>query len=163
MGTVLHESIGEAIITHGICASCASKFFGDLGLDLNTFLDSMGVPVVVVDSNVCIRAANGQARAFLQKDFSVIENYLGGDVFECLNAKQPGGCGHTVHCSGCAIRNTVTDTFQTGKSHHKVPAILNRETPDSCRKVALLISTEKVAGVVMLRIDEVGGCDTAAH
>jgi len=132
-----------------------------LGQDLNTFLDSMGVPVVVVDANVCIRAANGQARAFLQKDFSVIVNYLGGDVFECLNAKLPGGCGHTVHCSGCAIRNTVTETFRTGRSHLKVPAILNRDTPDNCRKVALLISTEKVAGVVMLRIDEVGDGEAA--
>ena len=163
MGPAQQDNQGDAIITHGICATCTSKFFGDLGLDLNTLLDSMGVPVVVVDAAASVKAANRQARAFIRKDFPSVENYLIGDVFECLHAKQPGGCGHTVHCSGCTIRNTVTDTFHTGKSHLKVPSILNRDTPDDCGKVDLLISTEKVAGVVVLRIDEVGGSGSSGH
>ena len=159
MGVAYSERLAETVITHGICEKCASKIFGKLGLDLNAFLDSMGVPVVVVDATVRVKAANRQARAFLQKEFSDIGEYMGGDAFECVHSKLPEGCGNTIHCSGCAIRKAVTDTFQTGKSHLKVPAILNREMASDCRKVALLISTEKVADVVVLRIDEVGDGD----
>ncbi len=49
------------------------------------------------------------------------------------------------------------DTFQTGKSHLNTPACLNRGDPDDCRKIDMLISTEKVMDVVLLRIDEFGG------
>lgn len=155
MGSTASDFHSAAIITHGICEECAAKFFGKLGVELNAFLDRIGVPVVVVDSKVSVKAANRQARALLQKNIPSSDDYMVGDAFECVHAKLPGGCGNTIHCSGCAIRNLVTDTYQTGMSHLKVPAYLNRETADDCRKVNLLISTEKVAGVVALRIDEV--------
>jgi hypothetical protein len=68
----------------------------------------------------------------------------------------PEGCGKTVHCSGCAIRNTVMDTFQSGKSHLAVEAPLVYGTPDNRHEISFLISTEKVKDVVLLRIDTVG-------
>jgi hypothetical protein len=47
------------------------------------------------------------------------------------------------------------DTFRSGKSHLRTPAYLNRGNPDDFEKIDFLISTEKVKGVVMLRIDKV--------
>lgn len=47
------------------------------------------------------------------------------------------------------------DTFQSGESHLKTPAYLNTGTPDDCKKVDFLISTEKVKEVVLLRIDKI--------
>jgi len=47
------------------------------------------------------------------------------------------------------------DTFQSGQSHLTAPAYLERETPEDGRNTDLLISTEKVKGVILLRIDEI--------
>jgi len=77
-------------------------------------------------------------------------------VFECANAKLPEGCGNTIHCSGCTIRRNVMDTQETGRRHFRVPAYLNQGNPESYQQIRFLISTEKVEGIVLLRIEEVG-------
>ena len=155
MGTMPSDIHAETIITHGICKDCLHQLFGEEGVELQVFLDSLAVPVVVVDATVTVKTANRPARELLHKELPAIEGYKGGDVFECVHAKQPEGCGFTIHCSGCVIRQTVTDTFQSGKSHLKVPACLQNGTPADHEEVNLLISTEKVGDVVLLRIDEV--------
>jgi hypothetical protein len=157
MGTIPSEYRPKSVITHGICEECVSKIFVELGTELGVFLDSLAAPVLVVDETGNVVTANRQTRALLQKELPDIEHYKGGDVFECAYAKLPEGCGKTIHCDGCTIRNTIMDTFQSGKSHLKTPAYLNRGTPDDCKKIDFLISTEKVNGVVLLRIDKVSG------
>jgi PAS domain-containing protein len=123
-------------------------------MPLRAFLDGLGVPVLLVDPEGNIKTASRDARKILSKDLPEIEGYRPGEVFECANAMLPGGCGKTSHCSGCAIRRTVTDTFETGKSHEKVKAYLKQETGGARQRLSLLISTEKVGEVVLLRIDE---------
>jgi len=151
----------ETIITHGICYKCANKIFLELGVELKVFLDSLAAPVLIVGETGNVKTANKQAQALLQKDLLDIEGYQGGNVFECAYAQLQEGCGNTIHCSGCTIRRTVMDTFQSGKSHLKTPAYLNVGDPDDCQKIDLLISTEKVRDVVLLRIDEFGGNEEA--
>ena len=126
-------------------------------MPLLEYLDGLGIPIVVVDGEGTVQTANEQARALLQKDPHEIEGFKGGDVFECAYASLPEGCGHTVHCSGCTIRQTVMTAFRTGQSCLRTPAYLSRETPDGIQQIELLISTERVEGVVLLRIDAVGG------
>jgi hypothetical protein len=46
------------------------------------------------------------------------------------------------------------ETHETGRSFLRVPATLNRNTPEEPKKVNLLISTERLADLVLLRIDE---------
>ena len=118
------------------------------------FLDSLNAPVVIVTETGDIKTANKQAQELLQKKLSDIEGFMGGKVFECAYSKLPEGCGNTIHCSGCTIRNTVMDTFQSGISHKKKPAYLNVGDPEKPQKIDLLISTEKAGAVVFLRIDE---------
>jgi hypothetical protein len=157
------EDLGEAesgqqeqwVITHGICRNCAYHLFAQTGMPLLEYLDGLGVSIVVVDAQGVVQTANEPARALLQKDLPEIEGYKGGDVFECQYAKLPEGCGHTVHCSGCAIRRTVMSTFHTGQNRSRVPACLNREASDGIHETQFLISTEKVGDVVLLRIDAV--------
>jgi len=161
MGITPAESPSESVITHGICRECANKIYAARSFELTSFLDRLDVPVLVVDENGDVQAANKQARMFLGKEFSDIVGYQGGDVFSCAYAKLPQGCGNTVHCSGCTIRNTVMDTMQSGISHSKIQAYLKQGMPDDCVMLDLLISTEKFKGVVLLRIDKVGGNDMA--
>ena len=154
MGTVSVDSYFENAITHGICSKCVDTFFGPQKVRLLDFIDGLNAAVVVVDETGSVTSANRQARALLQKELPDIEGCKGGDVFECAYANLPGGCGNTIHCDGCTIRNTVMDTFQTEMSHLNKPAVLIRGLPDKNQEIQYLISTEKVNDVVLLRIDK---------
>lgn len=149
------ENCSEGIITHGICDKCADKVLWPHRPLLMDFLDSLNAPVVVINSEGTVLSANKHARKLLTKELSEIEGFQGGNVFECAFAKLPEGCGKTLHCDGCTIRNTVMDTLRSGKSHLKIQAVLSRGTTDKYQEIQFLISTEKVKGVVLLRIDKV--------
>lgn len=146
----------EGLISHGICKECAVDLLGPKKSSLMDFLDNLGVPVLVVGSDVTIDYTNKHSRNFLQKEMSRIEGLRAGEVFDCAYSMLPEGCGKTIHCVGCTIRNTITETYNSGNSHLRTPAYLILGTPDDNREIKLLISTEKVADVVLLRIDKVG-------
>lgn len=155
MGVVQTKDFSETAVTHGICEECLQTYFGPRQVNLMDFLDSLDATVIAVNSKAIVTSANKQAREFLHKESNEIEGFMGGDVFECAFAKLPGGCGNTIHCDGCTIRNTVMDTFLSGNSHLKTPAYLFRGTPEKNQEIQLLISTEKVKEVVLLRIDKI--------
>ncbi len=145
-------------ITHGLCPECAYHLFAQVGMPLRTYLDGLRVPVIVVDETGRVQTASQEAAAMLGKAMMDIEGQLGGDVFECVYARLPEGCGQTVHCKACTIRRTVTQTYQTTKSQTRVPTFLNRHTGKGVQRTEFLISTERVNEMVVLRIDEVGHC-----
>lgn len=72
-----------------------------------------------------------------------------GEVVECENSRLPGGCGKTVHCSGCVLRRTVTDTYNTGRQSSMVPAKLTTERGD----VSYMVSAMKVGDCVVVKLD----------
>jgi transcriptional regulator with PAS, ATPase and Fis domain len=151
----------ENVITHGICRNCRDNILFQLGVELELFLDSLDVPIVLVNREGTVVTVNNQAKTMLCKDLPEIEGYKGGEVFECAYARLPEGCGNTTHCSGCTIRRTVMQTYETGKSFLRVPATLNRNTPEDSEKMNLLISTERLAELVLLRIDKLEANDAA--
>jgi PAS domain-containing protein len=157
LGGPASDRQADQIISHGLCERCAHHLHAQMGLPLLEYLDGLGAPIVVVDADVTVRMANQRACALLKRDLSMVQGKKGGEVFECAYALLPGGCGYTMHCSGCAIRRAVTETYRTGRSCLRVPACLHPDTPGAEREVELLISTEKVGEVVLLRIDEVDG------
>ena len=159
LGRVDSQVGSENAITHGICGTCRDNMLFQMGVELGVFLDSLKLPIVVVDRGGTIVTGNDQARAMLQKALSEIEGYKGGEVFECAYARLPEGCGNTMHCSGCTIRRTVMETHGTGRSFLRVPATLNRNTLQDPEKVKLLISTERLADLVLLRIDKMEARD----
>ncbi|NTV48475.1 MAG: hypothetical protein HGB32_09970 [Geobacteraceae bacterium] len=140
-------------ITHGICARCKDKILGPEKIELMTFLDSLNMPIVLVDAMGMAETANKAARKILKKELPEIVGFAGGVIFECAYSILPEGCGKTIHCSGCTIRNTVMDTFQSGNSHLEIKALLNQGTSDKNEEVFYLISTEKAGDVVLLKID----------
>jgi hypothetical protein len=157
-GDVIDEAhaankVQSIILEHGICSNCAAIVLSDNGYYLASYLDELEAPVIVIDSDARVLTANNQACAILHKDQVSIQGYRGGEVFECAYSKLPGGCGNTVHCSGCTVRRTVMDTMKTGRSHLRTPAYLHHGTPEEFRRVDYFISTEKVEDAVLLRID----------
>lgn len=149
------DTAAERIITHGVCDKCADLVLWPNRPLLTDFLDGFDAPVAVVNSLGVVLTANRLARTLLQKELPDIEGFQGGNVFECAFAKLPEGCGMTLHCDGCAIRNTVMSTMVSGKSCLNVPAGLSRGTTNEHQDIRFVISTEKVREVVLLRIDNV--------
>ena len=145
----------EELVSHGICEDCSSALLGAKKTSLKDFLDSLKIPVLVVGIDVTVHYANKHAREILHKEMPSIEGLCGGDVFECMYAKQEG-CGKTTHCVGCSIRISVTDTYNTSIKHLRTPAYLIQGSPYNNHEVKFLISTEKISDVVFLRIDKVG-------
>ena len=146
----------ENVITHGICRNCRDNILFQLGVELEAYLDSLQVPIVLVNREGIVVSVNNHAKTMLCKDLAEIKGYKGGEVFECAYARLPEGCGNTTHCSGCTIRRTVMETYGTGKSFLRVPATLNQNSPEDPKETNLLISTERIAELVLLRIDKIG-------
>ena len=154
---IIHEpAINEEGISHGICESCREYFFSSQGPPtFDSFLDMLPVPVVVVDDNVKVVAANDMACSLMGKGCDELVGRNLGDAIECCYARLPEGCGRSVHCRSCTIRMTVLDTFRTGRSHYEVPAYHDLCFYDSVRNISFLISTEKSGDFVFLKIRQV--------
>jgi hypothetical protein len=118
-------------------------------------------PVFVIDSNGVVKGTNNGGLEMLQKEMEEIENELGGDAFECSYARSEGGCGNTVHCKTCAIRNIVMDTLSTGQAYKKVPAFQSIDTSEGAKILRFYISTEKLGECILLRIDKVMDTDSS--
>jgi PAS domain-containing protein len=153
---VANSRHGDDVVSHGICPSCSSNFIFQLGTSLEQHIESLDLPVFVVDDDVQVEAANEAARRVFGKDLFEMKGHRGGDVFECAHARLPEGCGRTIHCSGCAIRRSVTITYQTRRPLFEIPATLTRGDPDVQSAIALTITTVKVGDSVMLRVDRIG-------
>ncbi|MCP4379233.1 MAG: hypothetical protein GY794_24055 [bacterium] len=120
------------------------------------FLDYLDIPVLLIESEPRSLTANEPARKLLGKGSHDIDGLRGGEAIECVHASSPDGCGQTEHCKSCTIRNTVRETFETGKSFLHVKAYPDIQVGQGVKKMELEISTEKVADVVLLRIDDFG-------
>ncbi len=141
-----------SLVTHSICNDCSDNLDFQLGVPLQRYLDSLRIPIVALNSDGRVIAINSEAT----------EMYSGGTgeemaewpfkVFECAHARLPDGCGNRVHCSGCAIRFAVTDTYRTGVSLQDVPAHITHCDSDSPDTAELLISADMINKIVFLRI-----------
>lgn len=141
-------------ITHGICDDCRKVVLAAMSIPLNSYLDSLPQPILLVDGESRVLDANAAMRRVTGDVSAQPEQRLLGEVFECVHAAEPGGCGRTIHCSGCTIRRTVTSTYETGEAHLRVPATLTVSAEGEPSAVQLYITTERVGDRVLLRVDE---------
>ncbi|MFC1836109.1 PAS domain S-box protein [Thermodesulfobacteriota bacterium] len=66
----------------------------------------------------------------------------GGEFLKCVHAMDdPRGCGFGVDCESCVLRNTLLNTFKTGKAHHRVEAPILIDRGDGPVEVHVLAST----------------------
>lgn len=143
----------EGQITHGMCEVCRNRLLARLGTPMEEFIEALPEPVLVLQEDVVIEAMNAGARLLLGKDLGAVRGKPAGEVFRCANEGRSGACGERLHCAGCAIRRTVADTFLTGTPHLRVPATVVREPDDGPEEMSFHISTERIDGRVLLRID----------
>jgi len=154
LGEIESATHNDTDISHGICPSCANRIRAEMGEPLQEFLDRLDAPVLLLESGARVVTANKCARDMLGKELSEIQAHRGGEVIECMYANMPGGCGEQLHCKSCTIRNTVLETYETGKSFLHVKAFPDIQVGRDTKTMSLEISTEKVADMVLLRIDD---------
>ena len=152
--TVIHPGTSpDDPVSHGVCRSCSDHFLATHGIDLSRYLQMLNAPVLLVGSNVDILAANSEALRLIGKPAEKIPGNLAGKVFECRYSRLPGGCGQTIHCSGCAIRRSVHETWETGRPVVRCPAILNRLESGRNEEIHFYVSTRKEGGIVLLLLE----------
>ncbi len=139
-------------VTHGICAEC-EKLLEFEPIKTRDILNEFDNPVLVLNEEGRCIVSNTAASKVLEKELSSIESWLCGNVIGCVHAAEPGGCGKTEYCPDCVIRNTIEDTFKTGKIHLKVPAYNLIQTTKGVEKTKFFVSTEKRGNRVLFRLD----------
>jgi PAS domain-containing protein len=139
-----------------VCDGCARRLLAECGVELGRYLEGLGSPVMLVDPDGVVVAASPQALEKLGMDASEVEGRLCGDVFRCVNASLPGGCGKTVHCHKCRLRRCVVATIESKAATLNVPVRLKTGDPDDPTWLGIVVSSEYFSGIVLLRIDEFG-------
>ena len=143
------------VVSHGVCEACYHALIVKRKLALSELLDRIDVPVIALDAGVTALLANQAAERAVGKKVDLIKGSLAGDVFECVYASTPEGCGRTIHCSGCTIRRTVLATHQDGQARRGVEVEQLVQHAGERRLTRYRISTEKIFDQVMLIIEDV--------
>lgn len=140
-------------ISHGICKECASHMMSVPIGNLQSFIDNIDVPLLIVDKKGFVLKINSQAQKSLQKTDDTFVSFKGGDVFDCIHASKSERCGNNIHCKACVINNTVKETYKTGYPFTKIPATLKIVKNGITSDISSSISTYKSGDFVFLRIE----------
>jgi transcriptional regulator with PAS, ATPase and Fis domain len=146
------EPFNNDSISHSMCPECYDYYQEQIkGLSLDKFLDKFEAPVLIVDADGRIVAANEMVGAMTDRSYHEVFGLLGGEVMECAYARLPEGCGQTVHCVACTIRNAVMAAMQSGEPQKHIPVKLQQAD----REIKMVISTEKIGSLVRIVIENV--------
>ncbi len=148
------EPFDDPRLTHGMCQECFDAFDDQWsGEQLGEYLDRFEAPVVAVNADGRVIAINHAMGSLADVAPRAAVGLRGGEFLECVNARLPEGCGQTVHCSACTIREALAHTIDTGKPVERRPAVLTRQAGP----VEMLISTTRQGEYVQLVIEELEG------
>ena len=152
-GAVIRQESGdEDGISHGICPACFDEFKTRYGFNAKKFLELFDAPVLLVDDDARVMAANRLALTLADRSVEIMNGRFCGDVLACVNAILENGCGKTRLCPDCTFRNSVTETYTTGRPVTDRPATLCRRNGTGKENVSMLISTRKDGNAVLLRL-----------
>lgn len=128
--------------------------FENKNINFIPFLNSLSVPVILIDHNNTYLSANDKALPMLSKDRINLQDQRIGDVFSCENSKLPGRCGHTKNCGGCQMLQLIKNTYEGKRKFENVPVTLKQKIDNIQEELNLKLSAEKVNDFVLLRIDQ---------
>jgi hypothetical protein len=148
------EEYANQPVSHGICKDCASKILTDMHKTLEGFINRFSFPILVVNNDAALIEANRAARVIHGRKLELVKGVRAGDIIECAHSFEKGGCGRTIHCRACTIRNSVKQTFLTGQATIKVPATADVFHGGEVNKVQFFITTEKIGDFVALKIED---------
>ena len=123
------QTSGHSKILHDMCDRCIEYFMPQWeGLSLGEYLDRFEVPVLILNEDARILAANQQMADLIGRPERRLKGLLGGEAMECIYARLEEGCGQTVHCTTCTVRNCVMHTLRTGETLNQVACYVEQDT-----------------------------------
>jgi len=133
-----------------MCDDCFDHFERQAqGLKLDEYLDEFEKPILIVNKEGRIAALNKNAAARLGRPQKKIVGLLGGEAIECNFSRLPEGCGKTVHCETCTLRQTIIETLTTGKTLQNVRKTVRKND----REIDMVFSSYYVDGMVKIVIE----------
>jgi PAS domain-containing protein len=149
--TIRDDGSGEAGVSHGMCAPCAEHFEKLWrGMSLGEYLDDVPEPVLVVNAEGRVVAANQRLASLFGRERADLCGLRQGEALACVHSRLPEGCGKTVHCRECTIRRAVEKVAETGVAVERAPAYL--EASDG--RLELRISVRPRQGFVKVVVEE---------
>ncbi|PLX45696.1 MAG: hypothetical protein C0609_02430 [Deltaproteobacteria bacterium] len=150
-----NTSVQEEDVSHGICPDCKTALLSaDSYTHLGAFLESLEVPVALIDQDRHILYANDQALTLSIKNRGNYKGELGGDFIQCIHANNENGCGESEHCGACVIKSSVEHTYRTGENVNSAKGLQEVRTQRGIERLYLSISTIKRGDLVVLRVEE---------
>jgi len=144
-----------------MCRECSSAFLQQRDIGLNELLDRFHFPVLAVDGDAVVLGANHEATVTLGKPVEALVQQRGGVAIECKNAATLKGCGRSLQCTGCLLRNTITATFMDGQPRYSVFSDHSVGSAATAHDVRIRFSTIKLESMVVVTVE--GLQDVAAR
>jgi len=89
--------------------------------ELAAMYENIPIMMLLVDAQRRVRKINRTTTQVLNTTEEQLIGLVGGDALHCVHAHDvEAGCGYGPACRTCAIRNTVLNTLEKGKSYHQV-------------------------------------------
>jgi len=127
---------------------------------LGEVIDNIPILTVIVNNDVRVLNTNKAFSEQIEQYRLNFRDELLGNVVRCMHAiESKGNCGKTPNCKGCVVRNSVNETFETGKNIGRREGIFNIKVNNSIKELTLKVSTTSIEyeGVpsVLLFIDDI--------
>ena len=142
-------------LSYGTCPECMGTLLGPSRIILTEFLNTIELPILVVDEHNGIRQTNRAAERMLAKNARQVQGKRFGVVIECTNAEVMGECGLSPYCAGCAFRRCLYDTYLDGKPRHGEYSQHKVRTANGPMVRRFRYSTTKAGNSVVVAIDGV--------
>lgn len=129
--------------------------------ELNQIFENAAVVLILVNIEGTIIHINKTGIQMLNKNKNDILGYLAGEALNCINACYEGKivCGKGKDCCNCPLRNTFSDTFNSGKSHYQNQGDLEVNVNGQIVRLNLLVSTSIITAnnqkYVLITIDDI--------
>ena len=129
---------------------------GDL---VGTVLDAIPSPIFVVDDDVQIIGYNLAASQMLAQEPDLVLRQRAGEILHCLHSTEtPGGCGRSVVCKECPVRNSVKEAL-SGHQVVRTRARMELVQGDEVKEIFLLATTASFAhqgqSLVLLILEDI--------
>ncbi|MEW5784260.1 MAG: PAS domain S-box protein [Bacillota bacterium] len=103
------------------------------------------VIMMLLDQERKVSKLNTFAAEFTGQSAAEMTGMRGGETLHCLHwYDDPAGCGFGPVCRQCMLRQTVIDTFETGRSHDQVEINYPVMIKGKVKEAFFLLSTEKL-------------------
>jgi len=128
--------------------------------ELATVFDNAPIAMILVDQERRVRKANRAAIGFGNRPAEEMTGLRDGEALRCVySLDNPKGCGYAPSCTECVLRNTVLDTFETGRGHHRVEVELPLAREDGQEEKRFLVTTTPVtiskSQLVLVSIEDI--------